>query len=93
MINRIVKIRFTEHFSPKFEQIFIDTKPYILKQKGCVSVTLLKNIHQKNEYFTYSLWENEDDLNNYRNTALFKSVWKELKHNFSIKPEAWSLIQ
>lgn len=93
MINRIVKIRFNEDFSCEFEQIFIETKPLILKQKGCISVTMMKNIHQKNEFFTYSLWKNEEDLNNYRNTELFKSVWKKLKSNFSTKPEAWSLTE
>lgn len=91
MINRIVKLRFCDEYSNHFEKIFKETKPFILNQKGCLSVVLMKNIDHKNEFFTYSTWDSQDDLNNYRKTTLFKTVWKSLKPNFVSKAEAWSL--
>ena len=32
----------------------------------------------------------KDDLNNYRNSELFKDVWSKTKILFNKKPEAWS---
>ncbi|MFN7100290.1 MAG: putative quinol monooxygenase, partial [Flavobacterium sp.] len=42
-------------------------------------------------FFTYSYWESEADLENYRNSALFKEVWAYTKAFFNDKPEAWSV--
>ena len=91
MITRIVKLKFNHDFCREFEDVFKKNKTLIIQQKGCISVDMMKNIHQQNEYFTYSIWQSEDDLNIYRNTVLFNSIWKILKSNFSEKPEAWSL--
>ena len=41
--------------------------------------------------FTYSYWETESDLENYRNSALFDEVWTFTKKLFNDKPEAWSV--
>jgi heme-degrading monooxygenase HmoA len=42
-------------------------------------------------FFTYSYWENEAALENYRNSILFNEVWSYTKTLFSDKPEAWSV--
>jgi heme-degrading monooxygenase HmoA len=73
-----------------FEQIFEDTKPYIQSFEGCNSVELLQDIKDPNAFFTYSIWESEDHLNNYRNSDFFKVVWGKTKQLFDTKPEAWS---
>ena len=44
-----------------------------------------------NVFFTYSYWDNESDLENYRNSDLFKGVWAKTKPLFNAKPEAWSV--
>jgi len=41
--------------------------------------------------FTYSYWETEADLENYRKSKLFDEVWTFTKKLFNDKPEAWSL--
>ena len=51
---------------------------------------MLKDINDVNVIFTYSWWDSEDDLNNYRNSELFKDVWSKTKILFNKKPEAWS---
>jgi heme-degrading monooxygenase HmoA len=42
-------------------------------------------------FFTYSFWETEQDLENYRQSALFDEVWTFTKKLFNDKPEAWSV--
>ena len=42
-------------------------------------------------FFTYSYWENKQDLENYRNSELFKDVWAKTKVFFNDKPLAWSV--
>lgn len=58
---------------------------------GCHGVKLLRDLHQDNVFFTYSTWDSEEDLNNYRNSELFSGVWKETKSYFNDRPQAWSL--
>jgi len=40
---------------------------------------------------TYSVWDDEKTLENYKNSALFESIWPNIKVWFDAKPEAWSL--
>jgi hypothetical protein len=42
---------------------------------------------------TYSAWENEEALENYRVSPLFQSIWPTIKPWFSARPEAWSLME
>jgi heme-degrading monooxygenase HmoA len=42
-------------------------------------------------FFTYSFWNAEANLEQYRNSELFKAVWAETKPLFNAKPEAWSV--
>jgi heme-degrading monooxygenase HmoA len=42
-------------------------------------------------FFTYSYWETEDDLENYRKSELFYDVWTFTKNYLMHKPEAWSV--
>jgi heme-degrading monooxygenase HmoA len=57
---------------------------------GCMHVELLKEVKEGQIYFTRSIWHHENDLNNYRNSELFKGVWTDTKALFDAKPEAWT---
>jgi heme-degrading monooxygenase HmoA len=55
---------------------------------------LLELYQDKNDpriFFTYSYWETEEDLENYRRSELFYDVWTFTKKLFNAKPEAWSV--
>lgn len=91
MIKRIVKLKIKEEYISDFVILFNQIKPEIIKFQGCLSVELLNDIHTKTIFFTYSLWETEHDLNYYRNSKYFNSVWKEVKLLFSEKAMAWSV--
>ena len=43
-----------------------------------------------NILFTYSSWNAAEDLENYRNSELFKETWSYVKSLFEAKAEAWS---
>lgn len=90
MITRIVKLTFNEHNLNEFIAFFNTINTKVSGFPGCNGMRLHQDIHSPNTVFTYSYWDSEDALNNYRNSDLFKSVWATIKPNFSAKPEAWS---
>jgi quinol monooxygenase YgiN len=59
--------------------------------EGCNFLELYRDQNNTNIFFTYSYWDSETDLNNYRHSKLFKSVWAKTKPLFNDKPEAWSV--
>ena len=91
MIKRIVKMEFKDEKINAFISLIEINKEKIVESKGCVSLEILQDIKNKNVFFTYSCWEREEDLNNYRNSTLFNEVWKETKTYFNNKPLAWSV--
>jgi hypothetical protein len=91
MITRIVKMTFRENEVPAFLEIFNSSKGFIRNMPGCTQLELLNDISSPNIFFTYSCWDSEQDLDNYRNSELFGKVWKSTKALFSDKPQAWSL--
>ena len=66
-------------------------KERIRNFKGCSFLELYRDKNQPNIFFTYSYWDTEADLENYRNSTLFKEVWANTKSFFNDKPEAWSV--
>lgn len=74
-----------------FLKIFDASKLYIRNMEGCTHLELLNDISSPTIFFTYSHWETENDLNNYRNSELFEGVWGKTKILFAAKAEAWSV--
>lgn len=91
MIIRIVKMNFKPDAVTDFLKIFDESKQYIRNMEGCTHLELLNDISSPTIFFTYSHWQTENDLNNYRNSELFAGVWGETKILFAAKAEAWSL--
>lgn len=93
MIIRIVKMTFNANKVLDFIELFDAAKHKIRNVNGCTHLELLNDIDSPNIYFTYSYWQSEIDLENYRNSELFKTVWGKTKVLFSAKAEAWSVEQ
>lgn len=91
MIVRIVKLSFHEKNIPTFLAIFEESKNSIRASEGCNLVELYRDASNTAIFFTYSYWNEAADLENYRNSEFFKSVWAKTKILFSEKPEAWSV--
>ncbi|MBK7182085.1 MAG: antibiotic biosynthesis monooxygenase [Bacteroidetes bacterium] len=93
MIIRIVKMTFMPEKVETFLEVFHASKQFIRAMPGCNHLELLNDINSSNIFFTYSYWDSETDLNNYRDSDLFKEVWSNTKILFEAKPEAWSVEQ
>ena len=91
MITRVVKMHFKKERISDFLEMFVKVKEKIRNQPGCIDLEMLQNTKDKGIIFTYSHWESEEDLNNYRHTPLFGEVWKETKSHFADRAEAWTL--
>lgn len=91
MFVRIVKMGFQPENIDKFLQNFEVQKEKIRGFEGCEFLELYRDKNNTNRFFTYSYWKDEDSLENYRNSNLFKKVWAETKIYFNEKPEAWSV--
>ena len=91
MLIRIVKMTFREDKVGDFLQLFEETKKKIRSFKGCSHLELLKDINHSNVFFTYSYWNDESHLDDYRHSDLFEEVWSKTKILFAEKPAAFSL--
>ncbi|MFH4965539.1 antibiotic biosynthesis monooxygenase family protein [Gaetbulibacter sp. M235] len=91
MFVRIVKMSFLEEHINAFLTNFDENKNKIRNFKGCSLLELYRDKNNPNIFFTYSYWESESNLENYRQSDLFKSVWSKTKPFFNAKPEAWSV--
>lgn len=91
MINRIVKMTFKGDAILDFLDLFEEVRGLIRAQPGCHSVELLQDVRDPQVMFTYSIWDSEGALNDYRQTRLFVETWKRTKSLFSDKAQAWSV--
>ena len=91
MFVRIVKLSFHQKHIPNFLEIFEKKKQFIRASKGCTLLELYQDKNNPDIFFTYSHWNKESDLENYRKSALFKDVWAKTKVFFNDKPLAWSV--
>ena len=93
MFVRIVKLSFHEEHIPAFLENFDLMKEKIRNVEGNRLLELYQDKTNKSIFFTYSNWETEQDLENYRNSELFYDVWTFTKKLFNGKPEAWSVYK
>lgn len=93
MLIRIVKLTFKPENIPSFERIFEESKHGILAFEGCSFVELYQDLKNPCIFFTYSFWDEESDLENYRTSDFFKDVWSNTKPLFAERPEAWSVAK
>jgi autoinducer 2-degrading protein len=91
MITRIVKMQFQPEKEDQFLGIIHQNADKIRSFEGCLEMRLFKVKSSAVLYMTISRWENEEFLEKYRNSDLFRSTWSATKALFSGSPEAWTL--
>ena len=91
MIKRIVKLTFQKDKTEKFISVFNANKQKIRSFPGCNYLEVWRSKKEPNVFFTYSFWENETALNNYRHSDVFKKTWANTKVLFADRPEAWTV--
>lgn len=90
MITRIVKMEFREIETDRFIAIFESKKNDIRNFPGCYGVKLLR---AGTTFFTYSIWQDEVALDNYRNSVFFQETWAATKVLFAEKATAWTVTE
>ena len=88
---RIVKLTFKSEHVQDFLEHFETVKTDINSFPGCKGMKLLREQDSSNVFFTYSEWNSNEDLENYRRSELFGGIWPKVKKWFAEKPEAWSV--
>ena len=91
MFVRIVKMSFHAKHIEEFQEMFEKKKDFIRGSDGCSLLELYQDKNNPEIFFTYSYWENDSDLENYKNSELFTTVWAKTKTFFNDKPQAWSV--
>lgn len=90
MITRLVKMSFRPDGIDAFKEVFAESKDKIRAFPGNRHVELLQDTNNPGIFFTFSLWESAEALENYRHSELFERTWAQTKVLFNDKPEAWS---
>ena len=88
---RIVKLTFKEEHVQDFLIHFETVKSDINSFPGCQGMKLLQDQNNPNIFFTYSRWNTNQDLDNYRKSELFGGIWPKVKNWFSNNAQAWSV--
>ncbi len=91
MITRIVKLHFQEDKIEDFLLFFETIKHNVNTFEGCQGMKLLRDLNTPTIVMTYSHWDNEQALENYRLSETFGTIWPKIKPWFAEKPEAWSV--
>lgn len=74
-----------------FLNIFEKYKTQIRNAKGCSHLALLRDQDERYVFFTYSKWDNEKHLDDYRYSDTFATVWPLVKVMFGAPAEAWTV--
>lgn len=90
MIVRLVKLTFHPEHVARFQELFEDWRHRIIAFPGCTHLELLHDVQRPGVLFTYSVWRSADDLEAYRNSDVFTSVWPVVKPLFAAPAQAWS---
>ena len=90
MLIRIVRMTFRPDAVPTFLAIFAASQPKIEAQPGCHSVRLWRDSAEPHILATYSIWESEAALNQYRRSELFGGVWPRTKALFAAPAQTFS---
>lgn len=91
MIVRIVKMTFRPEEIERFQELFVGWKPRIRSFPGCRHLELLHDMDDPRIFFTYSHWDGPENLEAYRVSDVFASVWPVVKGLFAAPAEAWSV--
>lgn len=91
MITRIVKMEIEESKVDDFKTFLYPMTLRISSFDGCTHLDILNDKEDKTKFFSYSTWESEKHLENYRNSEMFKETWAKAKTFFAKDANAWTV--
>lgn len=90
MIVRIVRMTFAPNRVDQFLETFDEVAPQIRAAPGCQHLELWRDLDTPHVLTTYSHWDSQDALDDYRNSELFTTTWSTVKTLFDERPRAQS---
>ncbi|MFN5317587.1 MAG: putative quinol monooxygenase [Bacteroidia bacterium] len=90
MLIRTVEMHFAFENLPLFFKLFEGSRDKIQNFPGCISLELLQASEDPGMLTTLSRWTNNEALQAYRNSELFKQTWAATKVLFDAPPKATS---
>ena len=90
MLVRIVQMTFQPDALDTFLTYFDASSPKIRARPGCLHLELLHDVRYPNVCATYSHWTDDDALQAYRESDLFRGTWAKVKPLFAARPTAQS---
>lgn len=84
-------MKFKSGNEKKFLEIFNERKKAIAGFEGCSYLELRRSKAHGNWFMTFSIWNDEKNLDQYRFSDLFKVVWASVKPLFEANAEALSV--
>ena len=84
-------MQFQADQTDQFKTVFMESKHKIRSMPGCLSLELLQDASDPAVFYTLSIWNTVQDLENYRQSELFTQTWAKTKVLFAGKPTAFSL--
>lgn len=93
MIIRLVKLTFRTEQVDAFRELFGTHKGQIRGAAGCSHLALWQDDTVPGLFFTLSHWNEASDLEAYRESALFRGIWRMVKPWFAAPAEAWTLSE
>lgn len=87
---RIVKLSFKAEHAAKFMALFEERKHLIRNFDGCMYLELWQDKADACVFYTYSLWKDESNLQDYKVSDLFQDTWAQVKQWFKSPPQAFS---
>lgn len=81
---------FKEEHVSDFKLLFEQRKERIRHFPGCTYLELWQDQTDKKIFYTYSIWQNPSNLEEYRMSELFQDTWSTVKAWFNEKPNAFS---
>ena len=91
MITRVVKMTFRPEEVATFQELFDGWRHRIIAFPGCRHLELLHDVEDTRVFFTYSVWNGPSDLEAYRTSEVFASVWPVVKKLFAERADAWTV--
>lgn len=90
MLLRTVRMTFDPSRVEAFLALFAEARPKILAQPGCRHLELWQDARFPNVLTTFSRWDDDDALQAYRHSDLFRGTWKRTTPMFAAAPVARS---
>ena len=91
MIVRVVELKFEKENLQQALNKLENIAPIVRSMEGCSFLEISSCLKDKGMILTYSYWTSTEALNNYRNSEVFITFWRDIKKLFSDPAKAWSL--